>query len=81
LAEETQFAGAKHDCCVWFVGILDYTRIIVEITNAEKIKRYYCIFINAMEAISISLASRRLLLQSLDIELVLIIDELRLSNH
>jgi two-component system response regulator ChvI len=53
LAEEIQFTGNSHNCCVCFVDIVDSTRITtVEIANSEKIKRYYSIFINTMAAIA-----------------------------
>jgi two-component system, OmpR family, response regulator ChvI len=52
LAEEIQFTGNSHDCCVCFVDVVDSTRTTVEITNTEKIKRYYSIFINTMAAIA-----------------------------
>ena len=52
MAEEIQFTGNSHNCCVCFVDVVDSTRITVEITNAEKIKRYYSIFINTMAAIA-----------------------------
>jgi two-component system, OmpR family, response regulator ChvI len=53
LAQEIQFTGNSHSCCVCFVDVVDSTRITtVEITNAEKIKRYYSIFINTMAIIA-----------------------------
>ena len=52
MAEEIQFTGNSHNCCVCFVDVVDSTRITVEITNTEKIKRYYSIFINTMAAIA-----------------------------
>ena len=53
MAEEIQFTGNSHNCCVCFVDIVDSTRITtVEIANSEKIKRYYSIFINTMAAIA-----------------------------
>jgi two-component system response regulator ChvI len=52
LAEELQFTGYSHNCCVCFVDVVDSPRITVEITNTEKIKRYYSIFINTMAAIA-----------------------------
>jgi two-component system response regulator ChvI len=52
LAEEIQFTGNSHNCCVCFVDVVDSTRITVEITNTEKIERYYSIFINTMAAIA-----------------------------
>jgi two-component system, OmpR family, response regulator ChvI len=53
LAEEIQFTGNSHNCCICFVDVVDSTRITtVEIANSEKIKRYYSIFINTMAAIA-----------------------------
>jgi two-component system, OmpR family, response regulator ChvI len=51
LAEEIEFTGSSQNCCVCFVDAVDSTKITVEISNAEKIKRYYSIFINTMAAI------------------------------
>jgi two-component system, OmpR family, response regulator ChvI len=48
-----QFTGNSFNCCVCFIDIVDSTRItIVEIRDAEKIKRFYSIFINTMAAIA-----------------------------
>jgi two-component system, OmpR family, response regulator ChvI len=53
LAEEIQFTGNSHNCCVCFIDLVDSTRITtVEITNSEKIKKFYSIFINTMAAIA-----------------------------
>jgi len=53
LAEEIQFTGNSHNCCVCFIDIVDSTRITtVEITHPQKIKTYYSIFINTMAAIA-----------------------------
>jgi class 3 adenylate cyclase len=53
LAQEIQFTGNSHSCCVCFVDVVDSTRITtVEITNAEKIKIYYSMFINTMAVIA-----------------------------
>ena len=53
MAEEIQFTGNSHNCCICFVDVVDSTRITtVEIANSEKIKRYYSIFINTMAAIA-----------------------------
>jgi two-component system response regulator ChvI len=53
LAEEIQFTGNSHNCCICFVDVVDSTRITaVEIPNSEKIKKYYSIFINTMAAIA-----------------------------
>ena len=52
MAEEIQFTGSSQNCCVCFVDAVDSTKITVEIANAQKIKRYYFIFINTMAAIA-----------------------------
>jgi class 3 adenylate cyclase len=53
LAEEIQFTGNSHNCCVCFVDVVDSTRITtVEITHPQKIKVYYSVFINTMAAIA-----------------------------
>jgi two-component system, OmpR family, response regulator ChvI len=53
LAEEIQFTGKSHNCCVCFVDVVDSTRITtVEITHPQKIKAYYSVFINTMAAIA-----------------------------
>ena len=53
MAEEISFTGSSQNCCVCFIDIVDSTRITtVEITNPQKIKRYYSIFINTMAALA-----------------------------
>lgn len=52
MAEELQFTGYSHNCCVCFIDVVDSPRITVEITNTEKIKRYYSIFIDTMAAMA-----------------------------
>jgi two-component system, OmpR family, response regulator ChvI len=53
LAEEIQFTGNARSCCVCFIDVVDSTKITtVEITDPEKIKRFYSIFINTMAAIA-----------------------------
>ena len=49
--EEISFTGSSQNCCVSFIDIVvDSTRITTtEINEAEKIRRYYSIFINTME--------------------------------
>jgi class 3 adenylate cyclase len=52
LVEEISFTGNSKNCCVSFIDIIDSTRITTtEINDAEKIRRYYSIFINTMAAI------------------------------
>jgi two-component system, OmpR family, response regulator ChvI len=53
LTEEIRFTGNWHNCCVCFIDVVDSTRITtIEITDPEKIKRFYSIFINTMAAIA-----------------------------
>jgi two-component system response regulator ChvI len=53
MAKEISFTGSSQNCCVSFVDIVDSTRITTTeiIDNAEKIRKYYSIFINTMAAI------------------------------
>ncbi|HZC48669.1 MAG TPA: adenylate/guanylate cyclase domain-containing protein [Nitrososphaeraceae archaeon] len=52
MVEEISFTGISKNCCVSFIDIVDSTRITTaEINDAEKIRRYYSIFINTMAAI------------------------------
>jgi two-component system, OmpR family, response regulator ChvI len=53
LAEEIQFTDNAHNCCVCFVDIVDSTKITtIEISDPEKIKKFYSIFINTMAVIA-----------------------------
>jgi two-component system, OmpR family, response regulator ChvI len=53
LAEEIRFTGNSHSCCVCFIDVVDSTKITtIEITDPEKMKRFYSIFINTMAAIA-----------------------------
>ena len=53
VVEEISFTGGSQNCCVCFIDIVDSTRITTfEITDPQKIKRYYSIFINTMAAIA-----------------------------
>ena len=53
MAEEIRFTGNWHNCCVCFIDVVDSTKITtIEITDPEKIKRFYSIFINTMAAIA-----------------------------
>jgi two-component system, OmpR family, response regulator ChvI len=52
MVEEIIFTGISKNCCVSFIDIVDSTRITTtEINDAEKIRKYYSIFINTMAAI------------------------------
>ena len=52
MVEEISFTGSSQNCCVSFIDIVDSTRITTtEINDAEKIRKYYSIFINTMAAI------------------------------
>ena len=52
MVEEISFTGISKNCCISFIDIVDSTRITTtEINDAEKIRKYYSIFINTMAAI------------------------------
>jgi class 3 adenylate cyclase len=52
VAEEISFTGGSQSCCVCFIDIVDSTINTVEITNPQKIKTYYSVFINTMAALA-----------------------------
>jgi two-component system, OmpR family, response regulator ChvI len=53
VAEEISFTGGSQNCCVCFIDIVDSTRITtLEITDPQKIKRYYSIYINTMASLA-----------------------------
>ena len=53
VAEEISFTGSSQNCCVCFIDIVDSTRITTfEITDPQKIKRYYSIYINTMASLA-----------------------------
>ena len=53
VAEEISFTGSSQNCCVFFIDIVDSTRITtLEITDPQKIKRYYSIYINTMASLA-----------------------------
>jgi hypothetical protein len=46
MVEEISFTGISKNCCISFIDIVDSTRITTtEINDAEKIRKYYSIFI------------------------------------
>jgi class 3 adenylate cyclase len=52
MVEEISFTGSSQNCCISFIDIVDSTKITTtEINDAEKIRKYYSIFINTMAAI------------------------------
>jgi len=47
MVEEISFTGSSQNCCVSFIDIVNSTMITTtEINDAEKIRRYYSVFIN-----------------------------------
>lgn len=52
MAEEISFTGGSQSCCVCFIDIVDSTINTVEITNPQKIKTIYSVFINTMAALA-----------------------------
>src|SRR5919197_1848986 len=50
--QEISFSNQSQNYCVCFVSMVDSIEITFEIKDAEKIRRYYSIFINTMAAIA-----------------------------
>jgi class 3 adenylate cyclase len=50
--EEISFSNKSQSYCVCFVSMVDSIENTSEIKNAEKIRRYYSIFVNTMAAIA-----------------------------
>jgi two-component system response regulator ChvI len=46
--EEISFSGNSENYCVSFIDMVNSTNITAQISHAEKIRRYYSIFINTM---------------------------------
>jgi two-component system, OmpR family, response regulator ChvI len=51
MVQEISFTGNSQNYCICFIDIVDSTRNTV-ILDAEKMKRYYSVFINIMAAIA-----------------------------
>ncbi len=50
--EEISFSSKSQSYCVCFVSMIDSTETTLTISNPDKIRRYYSIFINTMAAIA-----------------------------
>ena len=50
--QEVSFSGHSQNYCVCFVDMVDSTKITAEIDDAEKIRKYYSIFLNSMASIA-----------------------------
>jgi len=51
VVQEISFTGRSQNCCICFIDLVNSTRNTV-IIDAEKMKRYYSIFINIMSVIA-----------------------------
>jgi len=49
---EISFSNKSQSYCVCFVSMVDSAKVISEIKEADKIRRYYSVFINTMAAIA-----------------------------
>ena len=56
--EDEIFFIRAQNCCVCFVDIVDSTRVISSISNPEKVRKYYEIFLNTMAAIAGNLGAK-----------------------
>ena len=50
--EEISFSGKSENYCVSFIDMVNSTNITAQISHAEKIRRYYSIFINTMATLA-----------------------------
>jgi two-component system, OmpR family, response regulator ChvI len=48
LAEEISFIDRSLNCCVCFVDMINSTKITAEISDRQKVRQYYSIFINTI---------------------------------
>lgn len=51
--EEISFSGMSKDYCVSIVDIVNSTKIVSEIVNADKVRKYYTIFLNTVATIAL----------------------------
>ncbi|MEP6576882.1 MAG: adenylate/guanylate cyclase domain-containing protein, partial [Nitrososphaerota archaeon] len=49
--EEISFSGKSKDYCVSIVDIVNSTRIVSEIVDADQVRKYYTIFLNTVSTI------------------------------
>ena len=49
--EEISFSGKSKDYCVSIVDIVNSTRIVSEIVDADQVRKYYAIFLNSVSTI------------------------------
>ena len=47
-SEEISFHDRSMNCCIGFVDMVDSTKVTAEISDRQKIRQYYSIFINTM---------------------------------
>jgi two-component system, OmpR family, response regulator ChvI len=52
LAEEISFLDHSLNCCVCFVDMVNSTKITAEISDRQKVRQYYSIFINTMAVLA-----------------------------
>jgi two-component system, OmpR family, response regulator ChvI len=52
LVEEITFLDRSMNCCVCFVDIVNSTKITAEISDRQKVRQYYSIFINTMAVLA-----------------------------
>src|SRR6266511_2527766 len=52
LAKEISFLDRSLNCCVCFVDMVNSTKITTEISDRQKVRQYYSIFINTMAVLA-----------------------------
>lgn len=49
--EEIHFSGHSRNYCVLFVDMVDSTKITAEISDAEKVRKYFSVYLNTMASV------------------------------
>ena len=49
--EEIHFSGHSQNYCVFFVDMVNSTKITAEISDAEKVRKYFSIYLNTMASV------------------------------
>ncbi|HYZ49436.1 MAG TPA: adenylate/guanylate cyclase domain-containing protein, partial [Nitrososphaeraceae archaeon] len=50
-SEEIHFSGRSQNYCVLFVDMVDSTKITAEISDAEKVRKYFSMYLNTMASV------------------------------
>ena len=51
ISDQITFINYTYSYCICFIDIVNSTLVTKELTNSEKIRRYYSIFLNTMSSV------------------------------